>query len=61
VALNDLPTYVVVTYGLWREKLSCLIQDAQATGIFIALTVLFLMLRVRLGIELPFEEIIPIQ
>lgn len=60
VALNDLPTYVVVTYGLWREKLTCLIQDVQATGIFILLTVLFLMLRVCLGIELPFEGIIPI-
>lgn len=31
IALNDLPYYVLVHYGLWREKLSFLVQDFQAT------------------------------
>lgn len=58
VALNDLPTYTVINYGLWREKLICINQDVRATGIFIFFTVLFLFIRLSLGIELPFSRII---
>ncbi|MEC4819944.1 MAG: oligosaccharide flippase family protein, partial [Scytonema sp. PMC 1069.18] len=27
ISLSDLPLYVVNLYGLWREKLSCVVQD----------------------------------
>ncbi|MGL6341308.1 MAG: oligosaccharide flippase family protein, partial [Waterburya sp.] len=57
IALNDLPTYLVVTYGLWREKLLCLIQDIQATAVFLGLVILMLAGRSLLGINLPMIQI----
>jgi O-antigen/teichoic acid export membrane protein len=57
IALNDLPTYVAVTYGLWREKLLCLRQDLQATSVFLGLVVLMLVTRYLVGIELPAIDI----
>ena len=31
IAFNDIPYYVAVHYGLWREKFTLLLQDIQAT------------------------------
>ncbi|MEY2855957.1 MAG: hypothetical protein RLZZ74_266 [Cyanobacteriota bacterium] len=53
VALNDLPTYLAITYGLWREKLLCLKQDLLATTVFLGLVILMFLARSHLGIELP--------
>jgi O-antigen/teichoic acid export membrane protein len=53
IALNDLPIYVAVTYGLWREKLLCLRQDLQATSVFLGLLILMLVVRYLVGIDLP--------
>jgi O-antigen/teichoic acid export membrane protein len=53
IALNDIPTYVAVTYGLWREKLLCLRQDLQATSLFLGLVMLMLIVRSLIGIDLP--------
>jgi hypothetical protein len=53
VALNDIPTYLSVSYGLWREKLLCLRQDLQATAVFLGLIILMLFGRSILGINLP--------
>jgi O-antigen/teichoic acid export membrane protein len=57
IALNDLPTYLAVSYGLWREKLLCLRQDLQATAVFLGLVILMLVARSLLGIELPIINI----
>ena len=57
VALNDLPTYGVVTYGLWREGLLCIKQDIQVTAIFIGFIALVLTSRSILGFEFPTVEI----
>jgi len=57
VALNDLPTYVAVTYGLWREKLLCFKQDLQASAVFLGLVILMLLARSHLGIALPVIQI----
>jgi O-antigen/teichoic acid export membrane protein len=57
IALNDLPTYLAVSYGLWREKLLCLRQDIQATVVFWGLVILMLVARSLLGIELPIINI----
>lgn len=53
IALNDLPTYGVIIYGLWREKLLCLVQDFQATLLWLGLLVIFLAIRVEMGLKLP--------
>lgn len=53
VALNDLPTYLAVTYGLWREKLLCLRQDLQATTVFLGMIIMMFIVRSLLGIDLP--------
>jgi O-antigen/teichoic acid export membrane protein len=37
VACNDFPFYLVVTYGLWREKLDAIAQDLQTTLLLIGL------------------------
>lgn len=57
VALNDIPAYVTVTYGLWQEKLLCLRQDIQATVFFVALVILIFIGRSFFGIDLPVIKI----
>lgn len=53
LALNDLPYYAAVTYGLCREKLNVVLQDIQATALFVALLTVLLLSRISLGLELP--------
>lgn len=55
VACNDFPFYLVVTYGLWREKLEAIAQDLQTTLLLIGLITLILIGRHfgGLGIFLP--------
>ncbi|MBD2778372.1 oligosaccharide flippase family protein [Iningainema tapete] len=55
IALSDLPLYVVNLYGLWQEKLTCFIQDIQATAFFIGLVTLFIVVRYYLGFGLPID------
>ncbi|WP_019505646.1 oligosaccharide flippase family protein [Pleurocapsa sp. PCC 7319] len=58
IALNDLPFYAVVSYGLWREKLTVILQDLQATLLLIGLLTLFLTGRYWLGFGLPIDGIL---
>ncbi|MEG3931791.1 hypothetical protein [Microcoleus sp. B13-B4] len=37
VALNDLGFYAAISYGLWGEKVNCLVQDIQATLLLLGL------------------------
>jgi len=53
VALNDLPSYVVVNFGLRKERLSLLRQDAIATAALLAICAIFVGLRLALGLGLP--------
>jgi O-antigen/teichoic acid export membrane protein len=54
VALNDLAYYMVVMYGLSREKLGCWAQDMMATALlFIGIAIIALG-RTILGIDFPF-------
>ncbi len=57
IALSDLPLYIVNLYGLWREKLSCFIQDIQATAFFVGILTLLLIIRNYLGYGLPIDTI----
>lgn len=58
IALNDLPFYAVVSYGLWREKLTVIKQDLQATLLLMGLLTLFLSGRYWLGFGLPIDGIL---
>ena len=52
VAFNDFPFYLVVNYGLWREKLNAIAQDTWATLLLIILISLIAIARYWNGIEL---------
>lgn len=58
VALNDIPVYGVVCYGLWREKLTVIIQDLQTTTVLLALITLICWLRYISGLGLPIDAIL---
>lgn len=53
IALNDLPFYGAVAYGLWREKLTSVVQDIKATALFLTLLAAVLTGRFLLGWGLP--------
>lgn len=55
VALNDVPFYFAILYGLWREGLSSIRQDLQATLLFAALIAVVLVGRNFTGLGLPFD------
>jgi O-antigen/teichoic acid export membrane protein len=58
IAFNDILPYFVVNYGLWKEKISGLLQDLQATLIFIGLLALTLFARYSLGWGLPISSLL---
>ncbi|UZQ55930.1 oligosaccharide flippase family protein [Trichothermofontia sichuanensis B231] len=58
VALNDIPDYTVISYGLWKEGLSHFSTDIKATAGLIVLIGLFLLLRLILGWGLPLDALI---
>jgi O-antigen/teichoic acid export membrane protein len=58
VAFNDLVYYSAINYGLWREGLSCLMQDLLATLLLVGLLALGLIGRYSLGFGLPIEALL---
>ena len=52
VACNDFLFYLVVSYGLWRERLNAIAQDIQATLLLIGLIALIAIARHFSGMEL---------
>jgi len=59
IALGDLPNYVVINYGLWREGLASFWQDIQLTGLFVGVLVTLIWCRVAFGLGLPIDKISP--
>lgn len=55
VALNDLPFYAVITFALWREKLSSTLQDIVSTVVFLAITASLIVGRYNLGWGFPIQ------
>lgn len=55
IALNDLPFYLPVIYGLWREKIVVIWQDIQLTLLLIGLVIIVLLGRYFLGFGLPVD------
>jgi O-antigen/teichoic acid export membrane protein len=57
VALNDVPFYLVITFGVWREGLSGIAQDTKTSLIFFGLLALLLYGRWLSGFGLPTDVI----
>jgi len=55
VALNDLGFYAAISYGLWREKVNCLVQDFQATLLLLGLLAAVMGARYFLRFGLPID------
>lgn len=55
VALNDLPAYGPIGYGLWREKLTNFSQDFKATAVLLVVLSALLLARFLLGLGFPFQ------
>lgn len=53
VASNDLPSYVIINFGLVKERLSLVRQDAWLTGLLVAMVAVLLGTRMLLGLGLP--------
>ena len=53
ITLNDLPSYIIINYGLAKERLSLLKQDAIATLVLSATTGILLLIRILTGLGLP--------
>ena len=58
IALNDLPLYVVISYGMWRNKLTCFLDDLQLTLLFVSLLIVALAFRSLLSLETPFINLL---
>ncbi|MDJ0843664.1 oligosaccharide flippase family protein [Crocosphaera sp.] len=56
IAFNDLPSYIIINYGLWREKVLMLRQDIQATLILFIMLSLTMTIRVMLGFSFPLHN-----
>ena len=57
IAFNDLPGYVVFSYGLWREGLTSIVQDIQITMLLLGLIAIFSLSRYLLGFGLSINGI----
>ena len=57
VALNDFPLYATLAYGLHREGVGSIKQDAQATILLLLFLTLALMSRVFLNLGLPIDKL----
>ncbi len=53
VALNDVPYYAQIAYGLWREGLNSFAQDLKATAFLALLLSLALAARLLFGVAIP--------
>lgn len=55
IAFNDLPFYLAILVGLWREKLNCIVQDLQATLLLVVLVISTVYIRYILGWGTPLD------
>lgn len=56
ISSSNIPTHAIITYGLWRERLSCIRQDIWTTGLFLLLLAVVLWGRYAAGYGLPIDE-----
>jgi O-antigen/teichoic acid export membrane protein len=56
IAISNIPPHIVITYGLWRERLACIRQDIWTTALFLLLLAVVLTGRYAAGYGLPIDE-----
>ena len=59
VAVGDIPTYLVISYGLWKEGLTCFWEDIKLTAMFLGVLAIILCVRMSLGGGLPIDHLLP--
>lgn len=57
VAVGDIPTYLVISYGLWKEGLFCLWEDMKLTALFLLVLATILVCRFYFGGGLPIDQL----
>jgi O-antigen/teichoic acid export membrane protein len=57
MALNDLPLYGAIAYGLWREQMTSVQQDIGMSALFLSVLAAFLSLRYLIGFGLPIDRL----
>ncbi len=57
VAVGDIPTYLVITYGLWKEGLFCFWEDMKLTALFLVVLAIILFGRYHFGGGLPVDKL----
>ncbi len=57
IVLNDIPYYLAVNYGLWKEKLFDISCDIKATGLLIALIITGTGIRLTLGLGSSIDQL----
>ncbi len=57
VAVGDIPTYLVISYGLWKEGLFCLWEDMKLTALFLLVLATLLVCRYHFGGGLPIDRL----
>jgi O-antigen/teichoic acid export membrane protein len=55
IALNDLPFYIAISYGLWKEGFSGLMQDLKSTCFLLLCVAVTLAIRYQTGLGLPID------
>ncbi|MBE9042806.1 oligosaccharide flippase family protein [Pleurocapsales cyanobacterium LEGE 10410] len=58
IAFNDLPYYLAVHYGLWREKLTLIVQDFQASLLLIGAIASISIIRYMFNFGIPIDGIL---
>jgi O-antigen/teichoic acid export membrane protein len=57
IALNDVPFYLVISYGLWKEGFSGLMQDFKSTCLLMICVAIALAIRYQAGLGLPIDRL----
>lgn len=60
VAVGDIPTYLVTSYGLWKEGIPCFWEDFKLTALFVVVLAIILFSRYYFGGGLPIDKLLPI-
>lgn len=57
ITVSSIPSYIIITYGLWRERLSFVSQDLSSTLLFLVSLVIIYGGRLALGFQPPLRTL----
>lgn len=56
MSFSDLPLYLTISYGLWREKLNFILDDFKLSFFFVTCVIILFMTRMYLGLANPLAQ-----